>query len=139
MIRVLLDTDHVSLQERGHPPLRTRLASVPPETLAVSVVTVEEMLRGRLAVLARRSAGEARVRAYAKLMETLLFFSSIPVVPFDMACENQFQALRSVRLRVGSRDLRIAATALVHNLVLVTRNRRDFESVPGLLLDDWSQ
>jgi tRNA(fMet)-specific endonuclease VapC len=139
MIRVLLDTDHVSLHERGHLPLRDRLASFPPEEVAVSVVTVEEMLRGRLAILARRSAGEACVHAYTKLLETVRFFSALPVVPFDMACEQQFQALRAMRLRVGSRDLRIAATALVHNVVLITRNRRDFEQVPGLLLDDWSQ
>ena len=59
MIRVLLDTDHVSLHERGHLPLRARLASFAPDEVAVSVVTVEEMLRGRLAILARRSDGEA--------------------------------------------------------------------------------
>lgn len=138
MIRVILDTDHVSLQERGHLPLRARLASLPPGAIAVSVVTVEEMLRGRLAILARRSEGEARVRAYAKFLETVLFFSSVPVIPFDSTCEQQFQALRTMRLRVGSQDLRIAATALVHNVVLATRNRRDFEQVPGLMLDDWS-
>lgn len=38
MIRVILDTDHVSLHERGHAPLRARLASVSPETMAVSVL-----------------------------------------------------------------------------------------------------
>ena len=138
MIHVLLDTDHVSLHERGHLPLRTRLASFPPEEVAVSVVRVEEILRGRLAILARRAEGEARVHAYTKFLETVQFFSTIPVVPFDMACERQFQALRAMRLRVGSRDLRIAATALVHSVVLITRNRRDFEQVPGLRLDDWS-
>ncbi len=70
MIRWLLDTDHVSLQERGHPVLLDRLRAVPPGEVAVSVVTVEEMLRGRLAVLARQHSGERRIRAYAKLMET---------------------------------------------------------------------
>jgi tRNA(fMet)-specific endonuclease VapC len=138
MIRVLLDTDHVSLHERGQLSVRTRLASFSPEEVAVSVVTVEEMLRGRLAILARRAEGEARVHAYTKLLETVQFFSTVPVVPFNMACEQQFQALRAMRLRVGSRDLSIAATALVHNVVLITRNRRDFEQVPGLRLDDWS-
>lgn len=139
MIRWLLDTDHVSLHERGHAQLRSRLASVPPGAIAISVVTVEEMIRGRLAILARRSEGEARVRAYAKFMETVLFFASIPVVPFDLACEQKFQELRSIRLRAGSQDLRIAATALVNNLVLVTRNLQDFERVPGLVLEDWAQ
>src|SRR5574341_1210141 len=75
MIRVLLDTDHVSLHERGHLPLHARLASGPPEEVAVSVVTVEEMLRGRLAILARRAEGEARVHAYGKLLETVLFYA----------------------------------------------------------------
>jgi tRNA(fMet)-specific endonuclease VapC len=76
MIRVLLDTDHISLHERGHLPLRAQLVPFSPEEVAVSVVTVEEMLRGRLAILARRSDGEARVHAYTKLLETVRFFST---------------------------------------------------------------
>jgi len=139
MICVLLDTDHISLHERGHFPLRAHLESVPPESVTISVITLEEMLRGRLALLARRSEGEGRVHAYSKILETVRFFSTIPVVPYDMACEKQFQELRALRVRVGSQDLRIAATALVHNLLLITRNRRDFERVPGLRFDDWSQ
>ena len=79
------------------------------------------------------------LQGVAKLLETVQFFSTIPVMPFDMACEQQFQALRMTRLRVGSRVIRIAATALVHSVVLIIRNRRDFEQVPGLRLDDWSQ
>jgi tRNA(fMet)-specific endonuclease VapC len=139
MIRYLLDTDHVGLHERGHPPLLTRLAVLPPDSIAVSVVTVEEAIRGRLAILARRSMGEARVHAYAKFLETVRFFNAVLVVPFDSACEQRFQELLAQRLRVGSRDLRIAATALVHNVTLVSRNRRDFARVPGLLIEDWSQ
>ena len=138
MIRFLLDTDHISLHERGHPPLRARFEALSPDSIAVSVVTVEEALRGRLAALSRRSAGEARERAYAKLMETVRFFGSIQVVLFDARCEQQSQALRSQRVRVGAQDLRIAATALAHGCTLVTRNRRDFGRVPGLPIEDWS-
>src|SRR4051794_38773019 len=102
MIRYLLDTDHLTLQEHGHEPLRQRLASVPPEVVAVSVVTMEEFLRGRLAVLSRRLEGDAMVRAYAKLLETVQFFHLVTVVPFDANCKEQFQSLRALRLRVGT-------------------------------------
>ncbi len=138
MIRWLLDTDHTSLQERGHPILRQRLAAVPPEAMAISVVTVEEMLRGRLAVLSRNLPGELRIQAYQKLVETVLFFNTVPIVAFDAACEQKFQELRGHRLRVGSQDLRIASIALVHELSVVTRNWKDFERVPGLSLEDWT-
>jgi tRNA(fMet)-specific endonuclease VapC len=52
MNQYLLDTDHITLQERGHPALLARLKVQPPASLAVSAITVEECLRGRLAVLA---------------------------------------------------------------------------------------
>jgi tRNA(fMet)-specific endonuclease VapC len=33
----------------------------------------------------------------------------------------------------------IAATALAHNVTLVTHNTREFERVPGLKLEDWEE
>jgi len=138
MIERIFDTDHISLLERGHPEIQKRLTSVPSNSLAVSVITAEEMLRGRLAVLAKRSEGEKRVHAYKKLMETVLFFSTITTIPFDISCERKFQELRKQKIRIGSQDLRIASTAIVHNLIVVTRNQRDFRHVPGLKLEDWS-
>lgn len=138
MIRWLLDTDHVSLLERGQPALRSRLEAIPPESIAISVITVEEMIRGRLAILSRRSSGASRVHAYAKLLETVRFCCSVPVVPFDEEVEGEFEALRAQKIRIGSQDLRIAATARVRGLNLVTRNRGDFEQVPSLSVEDWS-
>lgn len=75
------------------------------------MVTVEEMLRGRLAILSRRVSGASRVHAYAKLMETVRFCCSVPVTPFDDEAERRFETLRAGRVRIGSQDLRIAATA----------------------------
>ena len=40
----VLDTDHVSLLQRGHPAVAARVLATPPEHLAVSVVTFEEQL-----------------------------------------------------------------------------------------------
>ena len=60
------------------------------------------------------------------------------VVPFDQAAEDQFQLLRSQKIRIGTQDLKIAAIALANNLIVVTRNQRDFGKVPGLTVEDWS-
>lgn len=139
MIRWLLDTDHLSLHERGHTALRQRLAAVPPETVATSAVSLQEMLRGRLAVLSRDLPGELRVQAYQKLVDTVLFFSTVPVVAFDAACEAKYQELRRDRVRIGTLDLRIAAVALVRDLTVISRNWKDFGRVPGLKLDDWTK
>ena len=138
MIRYLLDTDHISLLERGHSAVCARVATTPPDQLATSAVTVEEMLRGRLAVLAQPLDGPARTHAYLKLLETVNFCASASVIQYDSACETEYQRLRSLRVRIGSQDLRIASTALAHRLIVITRNRHDFGRVPGLPMEDWS-
>lgn len=38
---------------------------------------------------------------------------------------------------IGLADVCIAATALVYDLVLVTRNRRHFDAIPGLTVENW--
>jgi tRNA(fMet)-specific endonuclease VapC len=138
MSRFLLDTDHVSLQERGHLPLLARLRVQPPEALCVSVVTVQEAVRGRLALLSRQLSLDQLLLAYAKLQQTVQFFNAINVLAFDRQCHEKVEELRAQGVRIGTLDLRIAATALVHSLTLVTRNTKDFARVPGLRLEDWA-
>jgi tRNA(fMet)-specific endonuclease VapC len=138
MIRFLLDTDHVSLEERGDPQVISHVRAESPDSLAVSIVTVEEAIRGRLARLARQLSVNKLVEVYGNFQRTVLFFRSVNIVPFDLASAQKFQELRALRLRIGTLDLRIAATALVHGLTLVTRNQTDFLRVPGLHTDDWS-
>jgi toxin FitB len=46
--------------------------------------------------------------------------------------------MQAVRSRPGN-DALLAATALIHDLTVVTRNRRDFSGIPGLrIVDPWS-
>jgi tRNA(fMet)-specific endonuclease VapC len=134
----LLDTDHLTLYEYAHPLVVSRVALQPRHAVGVSDVTVEEALRGRLAALAKARDGAARIARYARLRGTVQLFQHFPIAPFDQAAESRFQQLLASRLRVGTRDLKIAAVALANGLTLLTRNRRDFGRVPGLTLDNWS-
>jgi tRNA(fMet)-specific endonuclease VapC len=136
MLRFLFDTDHLTLYDQGDAHVVRRLATEPPGSVGVSAVTVEEYLRGRLGALARARDGAARIRRYALLLASVRLFHLFPLVSFDQAAENLYQQLRHIR--VGTQDLKIAAVALANHLTLLTRNRRDFGRIPGLVLDDWS-
>ena len=115
-----------------------RLAILPGDSVGVCPINIEEVIRGRLATLGRALAGVHHVEAYAFLVDAVELFRRLPLVPFDVPSEIQFQNLKRSRLRVGTLDLKIAAIALAHHLTVLTRNRRDFGRVPGLVIEDWS-
>ena len=114
------------------------LARVPPEHVFVTIVTVEEQLRGWLAVIRRASTPERLIAAYASLHHAVIYFARVNLLDYSADAVSHFMALRRQRVRVGTQDLRIAAMALAVGGTLITRNRRDFEQVLGLLLEDWS-
>lgn len=138
MLQFLLDTDHLTLLEHGFPPLKRHLLVQPQGFVGLTVVTAAESLRGRLAAIGRAADAAARIARWRYFLETLLLVQQFPLVPFDQTAETQFQQLLSLRLRIGTPDLMIAAIALANKVILLTRNRRDFGRVPGLALDDWS-
>lgn len=114
------------------------MIAIDPAEIAVTIISYEEQVRGRLArVQAARNLVE-EVERYAKLQETLTYFMQITVLPFAAVAAIQFRYLQQQRLRVGTQDLRIAAIALANNCTVVTRNRHDFERIPELRIEDWS-
>jgi tRNA(fMet)-specific endonuclease VapC len=135
----LLDTDHISLQQRAHPAVLERLRALDEiDSVAASIITVEEQIRGRLEIIRRHGASPLQVGAYGALQQTLRYFATWQVLDFTQTAFERFVALRQQRIRIGSQDLRIAAIALTNGAILVTRNTRDFGQVPGLVIQDWS-
>ena len=103
-----------------------------------SIISVEEMLQGRLAQVRRAGPGEERINAYTWLEKTIRFFQFFQILSFDAEVERRYAALLARRLGVGAQVLKIAAIALNHHAVLVTRNRRDFNQISELPLEDWT-
>jgi tRNA(fMet)-specific endonuclease VapC len=139
---ILVDTDHATFlkypeSERGR-RLIDRLSALPQsEAVAVAIVTVEERMRGWLAVIAKEKQAARQVTGYRELAQLFEFYQEFEIVLFDEAAARKFDELRGQRLRLGTMDLKIAATALVNNALLLSANRRDFERVPGLRVENW--
>jgi tRNA(fMet)-specific endonuclease VapC len=134
----ILDTDHVTLLQRDHLQVIARVGEKPPEQLAVTIITAEEQLRGRLAQLKGAKSSQAIIKAFTELRKAIHYFSHIQILDFDVAADAQFTSLRQQKIRIGTNDLRIAAIVLATGNILVTRNRSDFEKVSGLIIEDWS-
>jgi tRNA(fMet)-specific endonuclease VapC len=134
----ILDTDHFSLFQRGHPLVRQRINAVNFEEIAITIITAEEQLRGRLSPIRRAASANEMVLAYTRLWESLEDFKTINLLNFDRDAYACYAELVRQRIRIGTQDLRIAAIAISRNATLVTRNRQDFERVPGLVFEDWS-
>ena len=134
----VFDTDHLSLQQRGNALLASRLIQVPLDSLAVTIISVEEQLYGRLNQIRRTQNTEMMTIAYSGLQRTIKRFQTIRVLPFNAEAARLYQSFLDQKIRIGTQDLRIAAIVLVHEGVLLTRNLRDFSKVPNLLTEDWT-
>jgi tRNA(fMet)-specific endonuclease VapC len=137
---ILLDTDHINvLQSQGRQAitLSAKMATSTDQDFATSAITIEEQMRGWLALIHRLNDVELQLPAYERLVGLFDFFSRWDIVAFDGAAAGQFKRLRKQRVRIGTMDLKIAATALAHDVLLLSANLRDFQQVPGLRVENW--
>ena len=135
----MLDTDHVSLLQRGHPAISARVLATPQDQLAVSVITFEEQLGAWYTQVRKARDAEKLARAYQGFFEILEDAKRIRILPFSRAAIARYGHLRKVHRRVGRMDLAIAAIVLDSRAILVTRNRADFDPIDGLAIEDWSR
>lgn len=136
--RYLFDTDSLSLYFHDHPILIQRFLAHTRDEIAVSVITIEEVLTGWYAALRRARKPHELVNAYDRLTETMCELRNWDVISFNSATMVRYQGLKTLRLNLGSQDVRIGAIAIEWDAVVVTRNLRDFRRLPGLRCEDWS-
>ena len=138
----ILDTDHLSLIQRNNQEGRqilARLATIRDVSVAVTIITYEEQLRGRLNVLSRAKTLDKQVVAYQWLQRLSENYRSIQIISFDRVAGGEYQRLRKNYPRLGTMDLKIAAISIVKDATLLTRNTSDFGKIKELSIDDWSR
>lgn len=135
-MRFLLDTNVVSELRKptAHDAVRAWVAGTTPDQLAVSVVTVLEI---ELGILRRRRHDPAQAdRLQHWFEDRVLTLFAGRILPVDIAVARRAAALH-VPDPAPERDALLVATALVHGLVVVTRNVRDLERGGVPVLDPW--
>lgn len=137
----ILDTDHMTLLERGGigaVALEVRLAQVPVNEIATTIISYEEQMRGWLSYVSQAKTPERLIEAYASLQNHVEAYGDAQIFAYDGLASEEYERLVQAGVRIGTKDLRIAATCLANNATSLTRNLRHFQQVPGLIVEDWS-
>jgi predicted nucleic acid-binding protein len=124
----LLDTNVIGELRKGgraNPGVAAFFATLAPEDIYLSVVTIGEIRRGLENVRARGDREQAG-RLEAWLDKVVTDFSD-RILDFDLDCAQVWGKLMSPHLQHPI-DKQIAAIALIYDLTVVTRNTDDFVS-----------
>jgi len=129
----LLDTNVVSDAQRNLKPVETWLRSRTPTELFISVITLGEISRG-IVMKSRRDPTAASL--LSDWLETTRTTFADRVLPVSEAIAIEWGRVAAMRTR-GDADGLIGATAIVHGMVLVTRNTADFADMGVALHNPW--
>lgn len=140
---IILDTDCLSLLNREKllesSKLRQKLEQFSSDELFTTIITFEEQMRGWMAFIAKAKTIEQQIYAYERLHRSLEAYRNTTVLDFDENAAKVFQDLKSQKIRIGVMDLKIASIAISRKAILVSRNLKDFEAVPNLVVNDWTR
>jgi toxin FitB len=130
----LIDTNVLSEARRGSREARMWLRSVDSSDIYLSVITLGEIMKG-IALKLRADAGAAA--ALTVWLKQLRRDHSDRILPVSDRIALEWGRLTAERPR-GMADGLIAATALVHAKIIVTRNVEDFSDSRVPVINPWS-
>lgn len=133
MKSALIDTDILSMFFRNQKNVVNKFREYIDRhsQINISIITYYEIASG----LKHRDS-QKQYRLFEK------FSDQSNIIPLtkkstDMSAEI-YAEMRKKGTPVDDIDLLIAGTALANNMITVTHNRKHFERIPGLCIEDWS-
>ncbi len=128
----LLDTNAcIRILNNSSPSLTARLHEHEPGEIHLCAIVKAELIFG--------AYHSSRVADNLRVLDR--FFEPFVSLPFDDRCVVGYGRIRSDLARegtmIGPYDLMIAATAMSHDLTIVTHNTKEFARIAGLQITDW--
>jgi len=127
---ILLDTNVIVAFLNGDKSILKRMRAE-IDKVALSTLVIAELDYG--AKVSQKS--EENLEKLYRLVDI------VRVIPFDIECAKIFgtikSKLRSLGKPTGEVDALIASTAMAHEAILVTGNKKHFENIAGLKVEVW--
>lgn len=130
----LVDTNVISEARRGSAPAVSWLRSVDPSAVYLSVLTLGEIMRG---IALRQKSDPVAASHLAAWLRKLRDDHAARILPVTDRIAVEWGRIAALRPR-GDADGLIAATAIVHDLAVVTRNVADFADTGVEVIDPWA-
>ena len=126
----LLDTNICIHYFKGEFELQNKIQNIGFDNFAISEITLAELIYG--------SEKSQKTRKNLKVVEG--FADKIEILPI-LTCLKLYgkekARLRSLGKTIGDLDLFIGSTAIVNEMVMVTRNTREFKRLKGIRVENW--
>jgi tRNA(fMet)-specific endonuclease VapC len=133
MLKYLLDANIVIYTMKNRPQQVKRRFQEHHGRMGISAVTLGELVFG----------AEHSQQVERNLADIEAMAARLEVLPFDNEAAYHFGQIRAALYRmgqpIGPYDMMIAGQARARGLILATKNIREFERVPGLMLEDWGR
>ncbi len=127
----LLDTKVCIAAMKGNPLVQGRWRGHVPSDCGISTVSLYELYSG---IVRCRQPAEEQVKV-DRLIQPM------SLIPFDEEAAKRTADVRWLLQQtgqmIGPYDLMLAGQALALGMILVTHNTKEFQRVPGLMLEDW--
>jgi tRNA(fMet)-specific endonuclease VapC len=98
---IVLDTNILSLYQRGDPDITSRVNAHPAQELAITVITVEEELAGWYNLLRKVRDPDALASAYQHLAEAISVLARWQILPMTRTAITRYETLKSMNLNRG--------------------------------------
>lgn len=129
----LVDTNIVSEARRGTEEAVAWMRSVDPLSIHLSTLTLGEIMRG---IALKQKSDPTTAGHLAEWLRRLRHQHADRILPITDPISVEWGRIAAIRPR-GDIDGLIAATAIIHDLVVVTRNVADFGDTGADVINPW--